>query len=98
MWSTIAKKNMIISTRCAIQSTDVKHKENKMKTYIMACVLVVAAASYNSAMAKCDQTYIDCYDKCLLDKKCQSEKNKYQVDGCGAGCMYDCEEYRTCLK
>ena len=91
---------MIISTRCAIQSTDVKHKENKMKTYIMACVLVVAAASYNSAIAvaKCDQTYIDCYEKCLSDKKCQSEKNKYQKDFCGGECMYDCEEYRACLK
>ena len=89
---------MIISTRCATQSTDVKHKENKMKTYIMACVLVVAAASYNRATATCDQTFDGCYEKCLSDKKCQSEKNKYQKDFCDGECLFECEDYRRCLQ
>lgn len=69
-----------------------------MKTYIMACVLVVAA-SYNSAMAeaKCDQTFNQCIDEQEKKNSC-NKGTPVQKKACQVESANKCSKYKTCLK
>jgi len=68
-----------------------------MKTYIMACVLVVAAASYNSAMATCDQTFNQCIEEQEKKNSCYTG-TPAQQKACQAENAKKCSKYKTCLQ
>ena len=68
-----------------------------MKTYIMACVLVVAA-SYNSPMAeaKCDKTLKQCIAEQEKKNSCYGGTHLQQKT-CQLENADKCSEYEKCL-